>query len=61
MSMKPSTRIVKFMDPDSGVHALGWGPMSPQREIVLIEYFLLYNYSCAKIKSYTVITLDSCH
>lgn len=28
MSMKPSTKIVKFLDPYSGVHALGWGPMS---------------------------------
>lgn len=51
--MKPSTKIVKFLDPYSGVHALGWGPMSPQREVVLIEYFPLYNYSCAKTKSST--------
>lgn len=58
--MKPSTKIVKFLDPDSGVHALGWGPMSPQREVVLIEYFPLYNYSCAKTKSSTVITFVMC-
>ena len=25
MSMKPSTKIVKFMTPGSGVQALGWG------------------------------------
>lgn len=58
--MKPSTKIVKFLDPYSGVHALGWGPMSPQREVVLIEYFPLYNYSCAKTKSPTVITFVMC-
>ena len=45
MSMKPSTLIVKFMTPGSGVQALGWGQYGHIVKMYeILENLLLYSH-----------------
>ena len=48
MSMRPSTKIVKFMTPGSGVQALGWGQWPNSKNVLNLRKSSLLPYIFVK-------------
>ena len=58
MSMKPSTKLVKFMTPVSGVLALGWGQYGHIVNMYLILENLLLYYHMYLLKTKCMIMMS---